>query len=115
MKTTDQLNWHTRIDARNRELHEVIATKLRQNPVLILQVRDTLRGWIEITDESDRSRSALLEWQRRLDTQSLEQLIEFISSEDEEACRLRQSTPFVGLLTEDERLAVFQRYEAFRS
>ncbi len=115
MKTVIQTNWHTMIDARNRELHGIIAGKVRQNPALILEVRAALNRWLKATDESDRGRSSLLEWQKRLDEQSLEQSLTFISSEDEEACRLRQSTPFVGLLTEEERMSVFRKYEALRS
>ena len=103
------------IDARNRELHQIIVGKIRQNPLLIQKVRETLLRWLWATDENDRSRGSLLEWQRRLDEQPLDQVLDFMTSADEEACCLRQSTPFVGLLTEPERLDVFRKYEAFRS
>jgi hypothetical protein len=115
MKTALQSNWHTMIDARNRELHQIIAGKIRQNPALISQVQETLERWLWAMDESERGHGSLVEWQHRLKEQPLNQVLDFISSEDEEACRLRQSTPFVGLLTEQERMTVFRKYEAFRS
>ena len=115
MKTAVPTNWHTMIDARNRELHQIIADKICQNPLLIQRVRETLMHRLRATDEAGRGHGSLLEWQRRLDEQPLDQVLDFISSTDEEACRLRQSTPFVGLLTEPERLEVFRKYEAFRS
>jgi hypothetical protein len=115
MKTALTSNWHTMIDARNRELHQIIAGKIRQNPALIQQVQKILARWLRAMDQSERGYSSLVEWQRLLEKQPLNQVLDFISSEDEEACRLRQSTPFVGLLTDQERLAVFRKYEAFRS
>jgi len=115
MKTAVQPNWHQMIDARSRELHQIIAGKIRQNPALIRQVKETLARWLQAMDESERSRDFLVEWRRLLEEQPLGQVLDFIASETEEACRLRQSTPFVGLLTEPERLSVFRKYEAFRS
>jgi hypothetical protein len=115
MKTASQPNWHTMIDARSRELHQIIAAKIRQNPALILHVRETLEARLRAMDESERGHGSLLEWRHRLEEQPLSRVLDFISSEDEEACRLRQSTPFVGLLTEKERMAVFRKYEVFRS
>jgi hypothetical protein len=115
MKTAAPSNWHTIIDARSRELHTIIAGKIRLNPSLIGQVRETLTRWLRAMDEIDRSREALVEWQCKLEDQPLDEVLEFMASEDEEACRLRQSSPFVDLLTEQERLDVFRKYEAFRS
>jgi len=115
MKTAVSSNWHTMIDARSRELHELIAQKIRQNPALIQKVRETLTRWLRVTDEGDRSHDALIEWQRRLERDSLDIVLDFLVSDGEEACRLRQSTPFVGLLTERERGEIFRKYEAYRS
>ena len=115
MKTALQLNWHTVIDARSRELHQIIAGKIRQKPALIQEVRETLGRWLKATKETDRSRDSLLEWKRRLENESLDATLGFMVGDDEEARRLRQSTPFVGLLTERERQDVFQKYETYRS
>ena len=74
-----------------------------------------LKRWLKATAKSDRSRASLIEWQQRLKNQPLNEILDFLSSEGEEPCRLRQSTPFVGLLTDQERMTVFRKYEAFRS
>ena len=115
MKTVVSSNWHTMIDARSRELHKLIAQKIRQNPALIQKVSDTLRRWLRATDEEDRSHDALVEWQRRLEHDPLDHVLDFLVSDQEDARRLRQSTPFVGLLTDREREEIFRKYEAHRS
>ena len=102
------------MDARNRELHRAIAVKMRQNPTLVLRVQKTLERWLRAMNESERGYDALLEWKRRLEEEPLDRVLEFISSEDEEACRLRQSSPFVGLLSDQERMAIFSKYEDLR-
>jgi hypothetical protein len=112
MKPASQSNWHTMIDARNRELHQLIAGKIRHDPALMLRVEKTLERWLRAMDKSDRSYAALLEWNVRFERHSVEELLEFISSEDEEARRLRQASPFIGLLSDEERMAVFRKYEA---
>ena len=114
MKPAAQSNWHTIMDARNRELHRAIAEKMRQNPTLVLRVQKTLERWLRAVNESERGYDALLEWKRILEEQPLDRVLEFISSGDEEACRLRQSSPFVGLLSDQERMAIFSKYEVLR-
>jgi len=115
MKTAAPSNWHTIIDARSRDLHAIIAGKIRLHPSVLGQVCKTLARWLRAMDETDRGRDALVEWQLRVNDQPLDEVLEFMASEDEEACRLRQSSPFMGLLTEQERQDVFRKYEAFRS
>ncbi len=103
------------IDARSRDLHQIIADRIRRNPALLGRVRETLECWLQSMDATERGHSSLVEWQHLLEKEPLDRVLDFISSANEEACRLRQSTPFVGLLTEEERLVVFRKYEAFRS
>jgi hypothetical protein len=92
------------IDARNRELQQIGADKIRRNPALIRRVQDTLVRWLRAVDDSERVYDGLVQWKRRLEEHSLDQVLAFMSSEDEEACRLRLSTPFVGLFSDQERM-----------
>ncbi len=103
------------LDARNRELHQLIAEEIRRQPALLRQVQDTLDRWLRETNPSDPGRDSLVEWRQMLIEQPLDILLDFIISDDEEANRLRQSTPFVGILTEKARLAVIRKYDAFRN
>jgi len=77
MKTAAQSNWHTMIHARSRDLQQMIADKIRLNPSLIGQVRETLARWLRSTYETDRGRGALVEWQRKLEDQPLNEVLEF--------------------------------------
>jgi hypothetical protein len=115
MKSTQRLNWHTMIDSRNRELHQIIADKIRHNPALMVRVKEIVERWLRAMHESERGYDSLKEWKRRLESQSLDNVLDFMASADEEACRLRQSSPFVGLLSDEERMAVFRKYEAVQS
>ena len=76
MKPAAQSNWHTIMDARNRELHRAIAEKMRENPTLVLRVRKTLERWLRAMNESERGYDALLEWKRRLEEQPLARVLE---------------------------------------
>jgi hypothetical protein len=54
----------------------------------------------------------LIEWQEILENWPLEKVLGLLTSFDEEARRLRQSSPFCGILSQEERLAIFKEYEA---
>jgi hypothetical protein len=107
-------NWHSHIDARSLEMHRAIARKIRRAPELIKRGDQTLQRWLAQSQESERAQDALLEWKRLLETSSLDEVIEFISSDSQEAARMRQSSPFVGILTDAERQGIFGKYEALR-
>jgi hypothetical protein len=52
------------------------------------------------------------EWDRILRFLNPDQLAEFLVSRTPMAARLSQSSPFAGVLTEDERKAILQEYAA---
>ena len=43
------------------------------------------------------------------------EILDLLRSDTEDARRLRQSSPFCGILSEEERLAVFREYETART
>jgi hypothetical protein len=108
-------NWHVQVDARSLEMHRVIAQKIRRDPELIKVVEGTLKRWLAQSNDSERAADTMREWQYFLETSSLEEVLTFVSSESEEAARMRQSSPFAGILTESERQDIFAKYEALRS
>jgi len=72
------------------------------------QVRDTIARW-----QSTRPNSpALREWAELLSQLDASGVVRLLRSRDHNATRLRQSSPFVGILTEEERAKVFRRYAA---
>jgi hypothetical protein len=97
---------HEWIDQRSLALHEAVAKKLAEHPELLEVARQNLRRWL-----AQNRQPALLEWQRLFETLEFDNLLAFLRSPDERARRLRQSSPFAGVLTTQERQAILDRYE----
>ena len=100
---------HRVIEARSLAMHCLAAQKVARNPALLKEVRRTLAAW-RSRYGSDAPR-ALDEWQAILE-RSWPEIAAFITDPGENATRLRQSTPFAGVLSARERERV---YAAFRS
>ena len=100
---------HRVIEARSLAMHCLAAQKVARNPVLLRDVRRTLAAWrSRYTNEVPR---ALDEWQAILG-RPWPEIAAFITDPGERATRLRQSTPFAGVLSARERERV---YAAFRT
>ena len=100
---------HAILEARSLALHCLIARKISRDPRWLEVARRNLARW-----KRDRKRDwtprYLKEWERVL-RRPWPEIAAFITSMSEEAARLRQSSPFAGVLDRDERKRV---YEAFR-
>jgi hypothetical protein len=101
---------HTLIDERSRAMDGLIAQKIRANPSLMAQVRAQVEHKLRVHRDSG-CRTAALEWKQILEEWPLERVLAFIQEDSERANRLRQSTPFIGILTDEERREVYRRYD----
>jgi hypothetical protein len=99
---------HRFLELRSLAMHAAIARKIRRQPALLDRARANLQRWQAST--SERGAPALAEWQDLLKV-PLVQLLEIMTDWNETSIRLRQSTPFAGILSPSERKAI---YEAFR-
>jgi type II secretory pathway component PulL len=97
---------HEWIDQRSLALHEAVAAKLEAQPALIRVARANLERWLRGTETA-----ALLEWRRLLDVLSMPDLLALLCSPGEDAARLRQSSPFAGVLSPRERQAILDRHD----
>lgn len=98
---------HERNDVRSIRLHQAVAERLRQDPArVIAKARQNLARM----REDPHSAYYVLEWDRWL-SGPLEDLATMMTADTEYARSLRQATPFAGVLTPNERWAV---YRAFR-
>jgi len=97
---------HEWIDERSLALHEAVAARLEAEPQLLQVARANLERWLAASPAAP-----LREWEQLLDTLPFTQLLRLLRSRDAEAARLRQSSPFAGLLTPAERQAILSRYE----
>ena len=103
---------HRLIDERSLAFDRLIAAKLRAEPALVEKARGILARWLETG--SARARPALLEWQRLL-SGPLDELLVILEAADERATRLRQSSPFCGILTQEERFHIIREFQARES
>ena len=103
---------HRLIDERSLAFDRLIAAKLRSQPALVEKARGNLARWLETC--SGGAKPALLEWQRLLSA-PFDELLAFMEATDERATRLRQSSPFCGILTPEERLGIIREFQARES
>jgi len=100
---------HKVIDRINAAQDRVIAGKLRRDPGVLLLARRNLRRWM--AGEGRSVRPVFLEWDRILRRLTRAEITTFLISDTPMARRLRQSTPFAGVLSDHERLAIRQTHE----
>jgi hypothetical protein len=106
--------WHEIVDDRSLEMDRVIAEKIRANPNLVQIALTNINRWLANPDYSESGQQAALEWKSIIENSSVGDLVTLLESNSEEARRLRQSSPFCGVLTPEERRAIFRKYEALR-
>jgi hypothetical protein len=100
---------HRLIEARSLAMHCLIAGKIEADQRLLGTARRNLARWIaRYGDDPPR---ALSEW-RGILNRSWPEIAALITDTGEAAVRLRQSSPFAGVLAPAERRRV---YEAFRT
>ena len=85
--------------------------QIRQQPELMDLVRNRLEYALSGSRLSESSQYALRECQTILFTHSLNEVLEILTEDSDDGQRLRQSSPFSGILSQRERLEVFRRYK----
>jgi hypothetical protein len=103
------MNWQQRADERSVALHRKIAQKLLIQPQLWTIPYQNLSRW---QTQMGNLSPALQEWEKILQTWSTDSILRLLTETSQSATRLRSSSPFAGVLTEPERLEVFQRFSA---
>lgn len=99
---------HRILEARSLALHCLVVRKIERNPRLLEIARRNVGRWLR---RDERPARALLEW-RELLGRPWPEVALILTDPGEEAARLRQSSPFAGVLSAAERRRV---YEAFRA
>jgi len=97
---------HRRSEERSLALHRAVAEHLRRSPQLVQIAHANLERWIRLNGPQ----LAYLEWQGILKA-PLDDVIALICEDSEHAARLRQSSPFAGILSEEERLRIFDAFK----
>ncbi|HEY8033138.1 MAG TPA: hypothetical protein VIF02_12355 [Methylocella sp.] len=97
---------HSRVDERSLALHALVAQKVQAAPALLDRARENICRWQQANGSPSL---ALAEWERILNS-PVDQVTAFLVERSERATRLRQSSPFAGILTEAERRAIYESY-----
>lgn len=91
---------HARRDDEKLRLHYAVARELLRDPERVLAIaKDNLRRWLS----RDADAPCYEEWNEILRASSVEEVVALITADTEDARRLRQSTPFVGVVPREER------------
>ncbi len=100
---------HRRLDLRSLAMHTLIARKIARDPKLLAVARRNLKRWGERWGH--RTPAWHKEWQEIL-KQPWREVAALLTELSPLATRLRQSSPFAGVLTPQERKRI---YDAFRA
>ena len=100
---------HRLLEIRSLAMHALIARKIERDPSLLDIARRNVERWQARWKEAPPA--WLEEWHELLN-QSWQTVAAFIMETGERATRLRQSSPFAGVLSNEERWRI---HEAFRA
>ena len=99
---------HSLHDAKSLALHTVIAYKISKDPSLLENARDNLAD-MRSRYEPDAMPLYIEEWEQIL-TLHWRQIAALLIAVTEEAILLRSSSPFTGILTQEERLRIIEPF-----
>lgn len=93
---------HARRELQSLEMHRMIAARLVADPDAVLaKAFAHLDSWLE-RQAGTATEAVLVEWRNLLQTLSVPEIAAFLCSEGEHAIRMRQSSPFGGILSPQE-------------
>lgn len=93
------VNPHQRLSRRSLDFHRLIADRVRKQPALLDIARANLAHW---RCAAPTRAGYLAEWENIL-AQGMQHALSVATEQSETADRLRQSTPFAGLISPRER------------
>jgi hypothetical protein len=98
---------HDVVDRRSLAFHRLIASKIEADPNLIDVASRNIDRW----RDQGRTEDYLSEWDDVLRS-GVESVLHMLRSTGRRATRLRQSSPFVGILANEERDGILRAYRS---
>lgn len=89
---------HSINDAIGLRIARRVATRLRERPAFLELARRNLERWTKRNADSPSLLRCYAEWQSLL-ARPLEEVLDLLCAETDEGQRLRQSSPFAGILS----------------
>ena len=101
-------NGHNLLDERRHRIHTAIADKIDADPSLLAKATANLARW---TNQRSHMERGYVEWAAIL-KQPWPEVASLLRSRSEDAIRLRQCSPFAGVLSERERMRIYDTFGA---
>ncbi len=99
---------HQEIDERSLAMHRLVTEKIRNDPALFDKAKMTIARWR--TTVCANSQPYLEEWEKLMN-QGMEACLIVAVEDSERARALRQSSPFAGILSNEERLTFLKTWQ----
>lgn len=96
---------HTTLDRISLAMAREVAARLRRDPRLVDKAMHNLDRWSS-RNTSPAMRECYSEWRGILESGDLDWIIRVLTADTEEGQRLRQNSPFAGILTPREVWAI---------
>ena len=100
---------HSEIDQVSLEMARKVAGQLRLRPELLDVARENLARWSRQNASAASLLRCYVEWQNIL-SRPIAEICDLLCSETDDAQRLRQNSPFVGVLSPAEVLEIKSRF-----
>lgn len=100
----------TREQEKSLWLHRALLTPMLSEPDAVLtKARENLRRWRGMHRSDGMTVGYFDKWERVLDD-GLDAVVEVMTNTSEEACEMRQNSPFAGVLPDDTRVKVLRSF-----
>lgn len=100
---------HQEVDRRSLALHRLVADKIRNDPELFDHAGQTVARWKTIV--SVNTQPYIAQWELLIQS-GMETCLAAAVEDSEHATLLRKSSPFAGLLTNQERFSFLRAWRA---
>lgn len=109
LSEVDRLRGPTRLTSeqvKSLRLHQALIGDLLADPEgVIAKARDNIDKWLPQQRADGMTALYLHQWEEILDA-GVDRIIDALTSTDEQACELRENSPFAGVLTQERRSRV---------
>lgn len=112
-REVEKLTQHqlTREQEKSLWLHRALLTPMLTDPDSVLtKARENLNRWSGMHRSDGMTVGYFQQWQRVLEG-GIDSVVEVVTSPTEEACELRQNSPFAGVLPDETRVQVLRSFK----
>lgn len=110
MQTNQKINYLQIRKLRRYELYKAVAEKLKSDHELFSIATSTLKKLSSLYPDNN----IVKDWVNIFETKQKREIIEILLQNNPEGERLREITPFIEIISDSERHAIFNKYSRIR-